>query len=1433
MTASALVCFATVVLVSFSGILPHCCAQDFVGEAETDVVTFKVGALFAPKSGEKARERAEESRKGYQYLVEEVNRRGFTIEWRSHARTLMRFELVEFYDAEELWANTESLHFLLGAEGLGAQEAEIEAKAAWAYRTILVRCCSPENVSRFDHDQHIFDVRPYSGRYPELALRSFALQSIRRYEVVSDVDDEFYKKACKEAVRVIEDFNEVVQDKNQSYLEPKVFEKSKMGLESRRAYFSRVAQSSLDNDVEAVVACVDEKDGELLVEAFDELRYPLKAFFLTDGPTNPNWVKKLGALSTDLLTATQLTETSTLKDDFFKRSRHYITAMKKRFGQDYIPTSTAAAASTSAYLLVSALHKAFSECDPIHVAPLDPKDLLNSKDSLVCDGNRNWPGSQYIIQYLLDLDMDTFIGKVNFDRFWRNNQYPFTIQVDDQLKTNIVLPAAAKPLRLPAKNRYISACRRGERITTNRFSPCEACPAGYYSDRENSPECSQCDIGHYSSSPGATACVECPEHTTTKIKGSLSVAGCECLIGYFNPFNRTGEACLECPFGADCAGGRVLPRPNAGYWSNETKLEMYQCDPPSHCLVGGECAAGLEGTLCTRCKEGHFKLIDNCLGCPGKGPFALLIILLYIGWYMLNVVISGSMASLDMLLSFAQLANVIGDVGLGWPSRLETTFGVTNILDFDLDILWPSCLISDWSYANNFYVQLIFPLVMGLMAMFGYFLAKLLLYATAGRAINIRKRTFRWSRFLVFIPVDTEELDEKWDTTIAAFVAAIEVSYVTVTKYLFDAFKCETIAGKTVLSASPDIECGSRTHASMVLAAIIGILFYSVGYLLFVGIKLFHLHINRAFAVPQNIRRYGFIYKRFEPGYVWMSMFILARRLAFVAVLVFMQSPAFQAAALALLTTASLMVHVYTAPYVDTYLDVLFSFLLVALMFETFGGLMFYSENLPSKDRDIMEWFVVAVIVLVGLVFLVIFAMEVKKKYYLHVLRRIHVDAVLNRRTTGSKDSGNMDAKPTYRIKTERHEVSDELFQTFQPEFLYRGLLGWDEGLMDWDRLTDKLQGYMSDGSETSYLSTKNIARFWRKLVDKFPELIDFLAITDDVTRTHFVEFTKGLYTNYFLKKRVDSLQIYRVLNWRDRAPLAQWLSMCPESDRQFFTVFMAGLFHRAQGENASDELVRKVNESGSGWFHQHSFPSSSMSSSSQDDEGASGKSRALINTTNHIRKISASSAQALWLMKSYRESSIRQEIQLGHGPLFHSAASALESIVEINTSSAASTTSSSHQTQGEGVSECPSPNSDCKMEGDRDGNPNLDGENKPPAAWPREGVDLGRIVPPSPPRRFPKVSLLIGDRDDECDPGQEDIEEADTPKMARAKDFLDGPPVVPPQNQLRPNPFALARARRTPAGQNGSANVAAGASRSISLGKKGDPDGLDHLSMV
>lgn len=146
---------------------------------------------------------------------------------------------------------------------------------------------------------------------------------------------------------------------------------------------------------------------------------------------------------------------------------------------------------------------------------------------------------------------------------------------------------------------------------------------------------------------------------------------------------------------------------------------------------------------------------------------------------------------------------------------------------------------------------------------------------------------------------------------------------------------------------------------------------------------------------------------------------------------------------------------------------------------------------------------------------------------------------------------------------------------------MYTALTRAPEKLLDWDKLTDMLKDFMADQSETSYLSMERVAKFWRKLVERFPELVEFLAVTDEETRDHFNSVAKTLFQDFYLKKKVEPLPLHKILNWRDRAPLAQWLAMAQDSDRRFFTSFMTDLIRIARGNDAAQPLEIKMKHSG------------------------------------------------------------------------------------------------------------------------------------------------------------------------------------------------------------------------------------------------------------
>ncbi|GMH36248.1 hypothetical protein BSKO_04116 [Bryopsis sp. KO-2023] len=1253
-------------------------------KAEKEALELRVGAVLG--SGEAMNH----IRRGYDFLANFVNSanegKGMGVRWLDGEDSFLTFDMAVRDNGDD---ETEHERGLLGLLGEGKIDflfgskppfTSIETRLAGESHLVNVQCCTDEEENFRWARKYVFGVTPSVREFPAPTVRSMALKGLRRLALINSSTDKFARMACSPVAELTQELQEV-QEGVELVLEKQCNETDS----GNKTTFLQFAQDARDREVEGVVACLRGGDGAMLVAALHEIQYPLKSLFLTDGPGREEWLDKFPLTHVrDILSATHWHPKMKLRDNFFKNLKRFRVQYKAFFNTTEEPTYDSVAAVSSGLILVTAIRDVAMRCNftqtPALASTTSHFHLLHNETALSCSDGKAIPGYERIRRALEDVDVMTVSGHIKFDRRRKNvGAVPVTTQVRKlwpppasnetrPFRLDVVLPLeyASAAIKMPASNPYIKDCFAGYYVGPDEFDPCIPCPPGKVSRKMNRAHCDSCNLVEWVDEPGQKECKACPEGTHVLDRGAVSIEECVCRENFYHPEGEAGQPCLPCPKGAYCAGGDALPIPNEGHWTSlELRSSVYECDPASNCLGGEkiECAKGYTGRLCADCKDGYFQILEQCIECISNFKIILCIVFLMVVWYMLNVVISGNVASLDMVLGFAQLANIIGDVGLRWPTNLETVFGIANILDFDVDILEPTCML-EWNFSHNLYVQLLLPLVMGWMASIGYLASWVAMKVTQekekGAKSPCRDGVTMMCGWMVSIPDNKQQLKEKWDCTIAAYLSSIEVTFVTVTKYCFDAFKCEEISGTMVLGASPDIECGTRSHKTLMGFAVLGILVYSIGYVVFICYQLQKMRANKSFSDPTNIRRYGFLYRRFEPDYFWMSAVISVRRLAFVAVLVFMNSPAFQAGVMAVLTNASLMLHVYTAPYVDTYLDILFSFLLVALMFETFGGLMFFSENLPGQDRQILEWIVLSAIALLGLVFLVIFAKEIIYKYEVYILKRLHRKTING--TTSSLDSIEEAEylESTSPFATHKKKVSHELLETFDPGFLCKALVGSPQNVREWDKLTDMLKDYMSDQSETSYLSMENVAKFWRKLVDRFPELVDFLAITDDSTRMHFAKFANALYTDYYLKKKVDSLQIFRVLNWRDRAALAQWLAQCDETDRRFFTRLMAKMFKTAHGDVMSQPLLKKMETCGR--YLQHT------GNIAREVEQPPQRAHAIRAALDRIPGFSA--LRKLVRIPSLLESAssqdpyaIREEIAKGHGPLFHSASMIAKSL--------------------------------------------------------------------------------------------------------------------------------------------------------------------------
>ncbi len=119
---------------------------------------------------------------------------------------------------------------------------------------------------------------------------------------------------------------------------------------------------------------------------------------------------------------------------------------------------------------------------------------------------------------------------------------------------------------------------------------------------------------------------------------------------FSSKLKSSGFQCLECPYGANCPGNKLLSKPNFWGYEVEGTITFLQC-PLGYCCSGliapcvnyNLCAGNRAGNLCGTCKEGYSLslLSKNCI--PNNEckdywmwPLAILGTTLYMLWYTLK-----------------------------------------------------------------------------------------------------------------------------------------------------------------------------------------------------------------------------------------------------------------------------------------------------------------------------------------------------------------------------------------------------------------------------------------------------------------------------------------------------------------------------------------------------------------------------------------------------------------------------------------------------------------------------------------------------------------------------------------------------------------------------------------------------------------------------
>ena len=80
-------------------------------------------------------------------------------------------------------------------------------------------------------------------------------------------------------------------------------------------------------------------------------------------------------------------------------------------------------------------------------------------------------------------------------------------------------------------------------------------------------------------------------------------------------------------------------------------------------------------------------------------------------WLFLNEVVAEWLDTIDLFLSYVQIASVINDFNdVQWPGSMQAFLRVFSYLDFDVDVVSLGCS-TDHRFSIDFTLQLLLPLV--------------------------------------------------------------------------------------------------------------------------------------------------------------------------------------------------------------------------------------------------------------------------------------------------------------------------------------------------------------------------------------------------------------------------------------------------------------------------------------------------------------------------------------------------------------------------------------------------------------------------------------------------------------------------------------------------------------------------------------------------
>lgn len=384
------------------------------------------------------------------------------------------------------------------------------------------------------------------------------------------------------------------------------------------------------------------------------------------------------------------------------------------------------------------------------------------------------------------------------------------------------------------------------------------------------------------------------------------------------------------------------------------------------------CKKGYAGRLCQHCAPDYFGIGGACqFKCPSRdnmrGRTAAMALLYAAKWWLWITVFSFLTVlydALHILITFLQLCNIVGSFSLPFRKEIWWFDRSASVFNFDFDYINPGCTTT-WTSDKSMYAQV--GLIGGVMTMAGVFYVLARLEVSWRHGVELSERHLSHTKSLgvsslfltprkstgtngnverqvaahktngyqtqrKWLCATSEELGDYLDDLVRYVMLFLVIIYNTICIRAFAAFKCEANPAydpvlypnepERILSLVPTIGCGTAEHNTYRGVAILLIVVFIIGLPLYLTAVYGVGWTNELLNHPSFLRRYGFLYQRYETEYFYWELMLMLRRVGLCYALVFFRDEPYRQALLGFaILIASFSAQVSIKPFRSELID--------------------------------------------------------------------------------------------------------------------------------------------------------------------------------------------------------------------------------------------------------------------------------------------------------------------------------------------------------------------------------------------------------------------------------------------------------------------------------------------------------------------------------